>query len=395
MPSTNLPRNANRSRGRDWAEDVAFDRVRRVHTFRRDRFARWCGAEIGVVGAGLLGSRVAIEIVRSGGRVWLCDFDYGSRENLGNQCVAAGPAKVDSVVAACDAIWPGRAEGAVADIRHVGIGVLKRLAAMLDCTDNPDLALPLTQISNGLGRPLLRCAVDGSGEHELGRVLCSDGRRGRACQICPYGLDDLLGRHRRTPCPGASQAGPAPTLAGGPIGMVIAGAAVLQAQRLVTGNDRHLVFNREILVDLDGLQILAIEHRRSDDCLSGHVRWRLDRLGLAEATLADIFSAARQRLGRHELAIEPFGHPLSLHASCSCGEGRAAVGSLYTEPPTCGRCGRRMTWREEASLDRLSEDTAAELGVLHVPTGELGLPAHGAMFIARVPDRPPVYLVLD
>ena len=379
-----------------WTKDAAFDRIRQTSTFRGRGFDRWSRAIIGIVGAGLLGARIALEIVRSGARVWICDFDSGRRENLGTQCVAEGLPKVDSVLAACNAIWPGRAEGEQADIRHIGIGVLKRFNVLLDCSDDAGLALPLTRISNGIGRPLLRCALDGSGEREFGRVLCSDGGRGRACQACAYSIEDLL-RHRRTPCPGEPVPGPVPTLAGGPIGAVIAGTAVLQAQRLVTGNDRRLVFNREILIDLSSLQLLAFEHRRSPACLSGHVRWRLHRLGMpaGTATLADVFAAARERLGSADVMLEPYGHPLSTYATCTCGRGCEAVGAVWATPPFCPRCAQPMAWRQEASLDQLTAGRAAELGILRVPVCQLGLPDGGAMFVARADRSRPLHLVLD
>ncbi len=70
-----------------------------------------------------------------------------------------------------------------------------------------------------------------------------------------------------------------------------------QAQRLVTGNDRRLVLDRELLVDLSNLQLIPVSHRRSAACLSGHIRFRLEPLGMraADATLADVFAAARDR----------------------------------------------------------------------------------------------------
>ena len=57
----------------------------------------------------------------------------------------------------------------------------------------------MTLLSNGLGVPLVRVAVDGTGTQELGRVLVSHGGAGRACQICNSAESDLRGRGR-TPC---------------------------------------------------------------------------------------------------------------------------------------------------------------------------------------------------
>ena len=65
----------------------------------------------------------------------------------------------------------------------------------VDCTDDPALAHPLALLSNGLSLPLVRLAVDGSGQRELGRVSVSHGGGGHACQLCSY--PPAAGRVRR------------------------------------------------------------------------------------------------------------------------------------------------------------------------------------------------------
>lgn len=97
--------------------------------------------------------------------------------------------------------------------------------------------------------------------------------------MCTYDFQDLFRSTQRTPCPGQPDAERAPTIAGGALGAAIAGCGLLQAQRLVLGNDLELVVNREILVDMTRWKLLPIERRRSDTCLSGHVRWQLTRIG--------------------------------------------------------------------------------------------------------------------
>jgi hypothetical protein len=379
------------------AHEVAYERICRTTAFRNGGFHRWSAATIGIVGLGLLGGRLALEIVRSGAAVWGCDPDAGSPVNLGNQLTQTGVAKVRSIIQDCNAIRPGRASGVVADIRHVGVGVLRRFQMLIDCTDDPMLALPLTAISNGLGIPLLRCAVDGSGQAEMGRVLCSHGgSETHACQLCSYSAADLLTRRPRTPCPGQPSEGPPPTLAGGALGMAIAGIGLLQAQRLITGNDSHLVCDREIVLDLSHGRFVSVAQSRSERCLSGHIRWEvenLERLG-SDATLAGVFEAARPR-SLAGISLEPYAHPLRIAAVCDCGAGQEAFGTRWATPPQCPRCGRATSWRDDVQIDRLTPPVASELGILNIRLDELGFPDSGAMFVLRQPGNSPIHLVLE
>ncbi len=374
-----------------------FDRLRRTSTFRGDRFEQWRRATLGVVGAGMLGFRFTTEAVLSGAKVHAYDFDVGKCENQGTQFVRDGIPKVESAVAACDAICPGRAVGFPYDVCHAGVGELARLSALVDCSDDPALAVPLTRLSNGLGIPLLRLAVDGSGELEMGRVLFSHGGTGCACQMCTYGFQDLFHSTRRTPCPGQPDNERAPTIAGGALGAAIAGCGLLQAQRMITGNDLQLVVNREILIDMTHWSLLPIERRRSEACLSGHVRWQLTQIGRSaeKLTLADLFAAARLRLGNNQVVLEPYGHALCVEATCDCGARREAVGTRWARPPRCTQCNRTMSWFGQTRYSRLKETFVEEMEIDKTPLTELGLPASGAMFVARAEGKEPLRLLLD
>jgi hypothetical protein len=374
-----------------------FARVAQTATFRDGGFDRWLQATIAVIGAGALGAPLAVGIVRSGAAVAVFDFDVGTERNLGNQPVEVGVPKVDSVVAACDVIRPDRARGFACDIRQAGIGLLEQFDLLIDCSDDPNLGVPLTEISNGLGVPMLRCAVDGSGALELGRVLCSSAASGHACGMCSYGLDDLRANQPRVGCPQPARSPRPATIAGSALAMVISGVGLLAAQRVVTGNDANLVLGRETIIDLNNIQALSIELPRSEACLSGHRRWTLERCGGAASmtTLADVFGTAAERLGTRLLTLEPFLHPLNVRADCDCGEHVDAVGARWAPPPTCPRCRGPMAWQQAIQVARLDEAQAQQLEILDTPLVELGLPTDGAMIVARAPDQPPLRLVIE
>jgi len=382
---------------------TALDRLWHTYTFRGDTLPLWLRARIGVIGAGVIGGRLACEIVRSGASVEIFDHGIAKTENLGTQLVTVtevGVPKVEPIVRQCDTIATGRATGFFLDVRHVGIGTLRNLSVLIDCTDDPGLLLPLTRISNGLGVPLLRCAVDGTGQSESGRVMCSAGSEGRACQVCCYSSEQLLARLPRTPCPGAPQPDRPPTFAGITIAMMIAGLGLLQAQRLVTG-DLENVVDREILLDVNHFQLLPNRLHRSAGCLSGHIRWNLEETGLstAEATLEDLFDFAESRFtgmggDKAEVSLEPYAHPLNTEAGCVCGRVMQAVGSRWSPAPDCPDCGQPMQWRPARQLPRLRRSSARQLGIGSVSLDRLGLP-DGAMIVGHSPGKPALRMLLN
>lgn len=378
-------------------DEQRFGRLSQTRTFAHDGVRSWSQAVISIIGAGLIGGRLAFEAVLSGvGEVLVWDFDTTEIENLGNQIGQPTVPKITSLIERCDGVRPGHISGFREDIRHAGIRVLLGCDLLVDCSDDPRLAWSLTQISNGLNKPLLRAAVDGSGQMELGRVLCSSGGADGACQLCSFSLDDLKRHHQRMHCPNGQSDDGTPTLAGGPMGATISSLALLQAQRLVTGNDRESVVDREIIVDFSHFQLLNIRLDRSERCLSGHRRWELTDVDatVGEATLADLFDVARRGFGTTEVTLSGYQHPLNVQAACACGNVRIAAGTDWAKPPVCDDCRIPMQWLAETQVDRVNEEVAAELQVLSTSLAQLGYPS-GAMFTARSPGKPALRLLLE
>ena len=369
--------------------------LRRTSTFRDGGFARWSPWKVAVFGGGALGSQVATGVVRSGASVGVVDFDIGAPENQGTQPVEPGVSKVKTVVAACDAINAGRAQGFACDVRHVGVGLLNQFDLFIDCTDDPNLALPLTELSNGLGKPLLRCALDGSGEMETGRVLCSSAETGHACQICSYRLEDLRSNRQRTSCPDPAPKAPRPTIAGGALAMAVAGLGILSAQRLATGNDDELVLGHEIVLDFTNLQLLPMRLPRSERCLTGHLRWQLNEFGAnaSSANFAELFASASDEFSTDDIVLEPYLHPLCVQAECECGHAVDAVGTIWATAPNCPKCTNPMTWRRVVQHDRITRQMALHFGILPTPLTALGISETGAMIVARCRSKPPIRYV--
>jgi len=369
--------------------DSRFLKLSRTPTFRENGLAVWSSTTLGIVGAGMLGDRLAREAILSGvGEVRIWDFDQTEPHNLGNQFGRVGQVKVQYLAEQCDAIRPGRVRAFPTDVRHAGIRQLQQCDILIDCSDDPRLVWPLTEISNGLELPLLRAAVDGTGQMEMGRVLASGAAAGTACQLCSFSLEDLIRHRTRRGCPAGRDDPVDPTLAGGALGSVVAGVALLQAQRLRTGNDREHVIDREVLVDLSNMQLLEIKLERSAVCLSGHRRWSPTPVDLHpdDASLNDLFTAAKQipdpTLAAHDDDIELsfYLHPLNIQASCSCGTAVQAVGTQWAAEPECPACQTAMQWLEETQIDQVSRQRAEQLNILHRPLADLGIPT-GAMVL--------------
>jgi len=375
-----------------------FDRLRATTTFAGAAHERWAKATVAVIGVGIVGSLFAREASRSGTHLDLYDFDIGEDHNRGNQPVEVGVPKAEAVALICNTIAPGSARAHVVDIRHVGAGSFEHMALIVDCTDDATLALPLTQLSNGWGVPLLRLAVDGTGLLELGRVLVSHAGAGHACQLCASSWKEVFDPGARTPCLGALR-DRAPTNAGAPLAMSVVGLGLLYAQRLVGGNGSDRILNREVMVDLDSPGILPMELRRNEACLSGHEHFEpthLDRAA-SDTTVKELFGLARVALDKEsttEISLEFRGHPILLGVACpGCGFERVRPGTLWRPAPDCPRCGGAMEPRRDVALDHLNHAQARTLGLADTSCEALGLPSRGALVAARAPGHSPVQLL--
>ncbi len=346
-----------------------------------------------IVGCGVLGSRIAEGAVRSGLSLGLCDFDLGDPDNLPRQAVEVGVPKALTVAATSNAIRPGSAEAHVADVRHLGPGLLLRYRCLLDATDDRSLRLPLTLLSNGSRIPVVRSALDGTGERALGRVRVGHGGLERSCLCCHAGWQDLLEPSARTPCPGEAAWRPR-TRAGVPIAMASAGLALHAVQEILAGREEEVV-DREIFLDLAGA-LLTGSIARHERCLSSHEVWQPEPLARRadETTLGELFALASHELGER-VELEVFAHPIWPGARCpACGSWTLAPATRWAPAPLCG-CGARTERRPEGAMAALDEPLARELGIQDETCLALGMPALGALVSARVPGRTPRRFLLE
>jgi hypothetical protein len=382
---------------RDPAIEPRFARLADTATLSGSAFANWRKTRLVQVGAGHVGSRLAPEIVRSGASVSIYDPEPVSLENLGTQAFScAGPNKADAVCQACEQIRPGAAESRPYDVRHAGGGERAAADGIIDCTDDARLGWMLTEISNGLAIPMFRLAVDGSGEHDLGRVQVSHGGGGAACRLCPKTPDQVLRLATRTPCPGAPSDDRGPTRAGAAVGLAVVGAALSLLQRYFGGYRRDEVLNTHVLVDLDAFRLVTMRELQSRTCVSGHVVWNLVRTDrdARQTTFGELFELAERELGCRVETLEPYRHSLCGSARCACGVEATAFGTRWATAPPCPACGSPTHWQTYTEKDRWSRAEARQAGVLDRTAAELGLPLRGAMLVARTGGKAPLRFVL-
>jgi len=362
-----------------------YSRLRNSHLMRGGGHDAWRNAHIVLVGAGMLGGRFAIEAARAGaGRLTIFDPQTTGEENTATQLGEPAKPKATSIATQCRQVAADDAQmiGVVGDVRHAGFEVLASADLIVDCTDDVTLELTLTEISNGLAVPLLRIAVDGSGNREYGRVLSSHGGGGAACQLCASSFDSLPAGATTTPCLGAD-AGPPPTLASTATAMAICGIGLTQAIKIVAGDESAL--NREILFDLDHMRILPAQLVRSEECISEHTTWKLHALDTPadEATFGSLFELASQAAGDTIVSLSPFNHPLHTAWTCSgCGHSQHGVGTAWMTPPACSGCGRTTRPHPGRTIASVTPETAAGLNIASTPLAQLGLPAGGAVLLA-------------
>ena len=71
------------------------------------------------------------------------------------------------------------------------------------------------------------------------------------------------------------------------------------------------------------------------------------------------------------------------------------VRSVWSPPPICDCCGQSMRWRDELAQPQLTVEDARFWNIDREPLVQLGLPAKGALFVARALGRAALRILLD
>jgi len=345
-------------------------------------------AKVALVGLGNVGGQLAYHLVLLGMRLVFIDRGVVEPANLGTQGFAtAGVAKVDAQVRRLAPLNPfSRIEPMRADIRQIGMGVLRDASLLVCCADNPAARVATNTIAMRLGLPWLDGALDGSGKSLFGRVAAYG--PGGACYLCPHDGASLAGLLRNGAdapgCAGAWRGGEeaaAPsTLAVSALGGAVASLAALWVLRVLLGRGGE-VLGREVYFDLDGCRMGAHRLARNTRCLADHRRYELLPIG-AGSTVEQTFRAAETRLAGHGgVSLYLQSRTLVARLRCArCGAERRPWRIAGGVETVCV-CGGAMSSTATDLVERLCRREAKE--ILDKSWAELGLPAEDVIVAVR------------
>jgi len=345
-------------------------------------------AKVAVIGLGNVGGQVAYHLALPGAPLVLIDRGVVEAANLGTQGFdTVGISKVDAQVRRLAPLNPfSRIEPMRADIRQIGMGVLRDASLLVSCTDNPAARVAVNTIAMRLGLPWLDGALDGTGKSLFGRVAAYG--PGGACYLCPHdgpSLAVLLRNGRDAAgCSGAWRGGEeiaAPsTLAVSALGGAVASLLALWALRVLLGRGDG-VFGREVYFDLDGCRMEVHRLARNSRCLADHRRYELLPVG-ERSTVEQAFQAAESRLeGRGEVSLYLQARTLVAHLRCAlCGAEQRPWRISGAVEAVCG-CGGEMQATASGLVECLRRGEAG--GILGRSWAELGLPAEDVIVAVR------------
>jgi molybdopterin/thiamine biosynthesis adenylyltransferase len=345
------------------------------------------GGPVGLAGAGAVGARLARALAPAGVPLWIVDRGRVEPPNVGTQLYGlddVGAPKVEALRRHLAGLRPGSAiKTRWGDIRRVGARALGRCRVLVGCLDSLRDRAWLAQMAAWLEVPYLDLALDGTGQTLYGRAAGFLPSERTACPCC--GWDEAIwaevASETAGPACGAmtgAESEPPATLALPGLAEIIAGLGGVQVLRLLLGEDRHRVLDREWRINLSSGRLSESALSRSARCRLDHRPWRqvfVDRAPSA-LTVGELFDLAARLLGG-EAALEVPGEALVVAAGCPACRRPRATSHLRSALPACPDCGRRLVPLAEAIHDRLRPDEVRH--VLDRSWKELGLVSGGVV----------------
>jgi molybdopterin/thiamine biosynthesis adenylyltransferase len=334
-------------------------------------------ATVMVVGAGALGNEVLKNLALMGiGRLLIIDFDTIEDANLSRSVLFRqqdrGQRKAEVAAQRIRDLNPDvQTQALHADVNDVGLGLFRRMDAIIGCLDNRQARLSVNRSCWHLGKPW----VDGAIQDLYGVARVFWPGRG-ACYECTLTELDWQILRQRYSCPWLArqdiQQGKVPTT---PImASVIGSIQVQETLKLLHG--MPVAAGKGIFFNGRANEVLLTEYPVRDDCQS---HWRFESVTeLSHATAKDTRVGELLRLIQDEMGEGAFielDHDLVISWRCvSCGATEdvlVPLHQLHNEPAVCSQCGGArtiVTTHRLTGTERFIDRTLTELGVppLHV-----------------------------
>jgi adenylyltransferase/sulfurtransferase len=358
-----------------------------------------------IVGAGgNIGSHVTAHVARMAevGRVTLVDPDRYEAKNVASQDITRGDIGAHKVAV------QGRRVRRVAgrDVEVVPIaGRIEEVPAgrllsdvIVACLDSRAARQHVNQIAWRLGIPWIDAGVEPT--LSLARVNVYSPALDSPCLECAWSDADYAALEQTYPCQGlagrptgrgrgAGSSGSTPVKAAGPptnapsyLGALAASLQAIECHKLLRGELDRAVVGRQVLVDAASHRHYVTAFSRREACrMRPHRPLAITRMryGPREVTLGALFErAARDGLGRRDLALEVEGLRLAIQQTCenpACGRRRPVwrFGLAWTESRTrCDACGGSLH-AEGFDLRERVEASSAPPSLLERTLGQLGL----------------------
>ena len=158
---------------------------------------RLVGLSYGIVGAGRIGSQLALELARLGaGRLTLIDPDRLEAHNLGEMALpmeSLGQLKVEAVASAARQVCPGTPVPlAVSVTSRVALEALADVDCIFCCADDEAARLAVAAVASAYLKPCMHVGtgVFGTGaDRESGIDICLNS--GDSCLLCANGIEQF------------------------------------------------------------------------------------------------------------------------------------------------------------------------------------------------------------
>lgn len=340
-------------------------------------------ASVLVLGAGALGNEVLKNLALLGiGRILVVDFDTIEDSNLSRsvlfRAVDNGRKKAQVAAEAVRELNPDVAiQWLHLNINHaLGLGVYRRMQAVIGCLDNREARLSINQACWRLNQPW----IDGAIQELLGVERVFWPNRG-ACYECTLTDEDYRIISQRRSCNRLAHEniieGKVPTTP--TISSIIAAIQTQDALKLLHGMEvqsgKGLVFNG-LLND-----VYTVEYPEKDDCLSHEIWEEIVELPTATAqgtSLGELLSIARGQFDSNANLIIP---AFVSRATCRvCGTERTLNLPLYQITFTeghCEKCGELLSLATHEEINGQEDFLGLSLAQVGVPALDI-IPARTA-----------------
>lgn len=362
----------------DFAED-RYSRLRLIPWWDQSRLL---SASVMVVGAGALGNELIKNLSLLGvGKILIIDMDTIEHTNLTRSVLFrakdVGQSKAEVAAQRAKDLNPDIKTAALVSniIEDIGLGVFRRMDAVLGGLDNREARLAINQSCYRVNVPFIDGAIEAL--NGFARVFIPpDG----ACYECTMTEADWKDINRRKSCALLTNEqmaeGKIPTTPTS--SSVIAGIQVQEMLKLLH-KDRGLPTLAGKGFVFNGLthDSYLVEYQRKQGCMSHDTYESVESRpwSVRNMTLAELLGAVRAEMGAE--AVIDFDRDIATYAQCQCGERKELfmpAHKLKAQTLLCGKCGRTMLHEiahsvsgRESYLDKTLFDIGMPL--LHIVSG--------------------------